>query len=206
MAKRPPPEGYRERLAEYIAQQLEATGMDIRSLGEAMGVSHASISRWENMQISGRISCESLKGLAAYRNETPDETAAWLEGKPIEERPPSLQEQINALTKRMEALESAIETETEASQDETTDDPAKMIAKWFDRFSLTEREYHLEALQMTVEELQDVLAGERSVPEEQTVLLAMAFGEQIYDFVVFSKEGTARLEIQRSLNLTVDED
>jgi hypothetical protein len=80
-------ERYKNQLMSWVINEKKRKELSDRGLAaeieKASGISvtHRAVQYWRSGKLVEGLSDESVRAIAAYRNETPEETRAWLEGR-----------------------------------------------------------------------------------------------------------------------------
>lgn len=213
--------GYLERLATWVKAEKDRTGLSDAGLaraitdtavreGRQIEITYGAIQHWRHRRLKKGLTKESIQAIAAYKGESAEKVEAWLENRPIRDvPPPSLQEQIDGLRARIEAIEATIAPKSSKSASRE-DRFAALIRKWEATSEQGDRDFQLDFFGLTMADLEAYKTG-RSVSLEDLEGLLVILGQEAaglvsIDFSSMKKEKDARLAIARSFNLIVDPD
>jgi|GEM_PF-6575131 len=188
-------EQYRERLAELIKPEYEAAkSYDklatkiSRKIGEDSPASQ-TLSNWGNKKITRGLSDSSLEKLGLYfefstdRAEARELLRAHLEGRDPAAKSlslQSLQEQFEALAKRVAVLEAAIAADTKPAI-------ADLIEQWLSETPEQAKQAQLDVCQLSQSDLEEIQLG-RSITIQELLALQDILQQDISALVMFEPE------------------
>lgn len=104
-------EEYRERLAAWVIEEQQRLGLSDRKFAKLFNVTYSTIQDWRKRKLKQPLKDDSINALAHYRQQSPQQVRAWLEGEPQEspaDRIRRLEDRVYWLELRIARLDSKI--------------------------------------------------------------------------------------------------
>lgn len=150
---------YRERLADWVAQEQKRTGLTDRAFADRLEISYGTPGFWRSRKLKKPLTDDSINAIAKYRHEEPAQTRSWLEGRSPDSQL-GLPEEVNALKDRLTILEKLLSEALKSMKAPRS--IADLIKHWQIREGLTQFEFELQATTIGLispERIREILKG-----------------------------------------------